>query len=218
MARLEADGSETLLTDQYQGTRYIAPNDVCIDARGRIFFTDPYYGPRDVKPLPQAAVYRIDSQPGEGGGGKRFKVTRVIDNLLKPNGIAITPDGKRLYVSDRGTQKLHRYVIGPDGSLKVDSSLKAGGVVYDFSPDRGIDGMALDVAGNIYGAAGQGKTTGLFVISPKGKLLLHKPMPEFSTNVTFGGKDMRDLYLTASTSVYHMRTKNAGMKIPPVGK
>ena len=72
--------------------------------------------------------------------------------------------------------------------------------------------MWNDVKGNIYGAAGEGKTTGLFVISPKGKLLLHKPMPEFSTNVTFGGNDMKDLYITATTSVYKLCTTTAGLK------
>jgi len=77
-------------------------------------------------------------------------VTRLLDNLAKPNGILVTPDSRTLYVSDRGTQKLRRYALTPDGSVKPKD------VVYDFSPDRGIDGMWLDVEGNIYGAAGKG--------------------------------------------------------------
>jgi len=198
VVRREKDGRLTVLAPGYGGKPFIAPNDVTIDPRGRIYFTDPFYSGE--KPQPSSAVYRIDA-PG--------KVVRLIADLKKPNGILATPDGKLLYVSDRGTQKLHRYRIAADGSLKHD------GVVYDFSPDRGIDGMWLDVEGNIYGAAGQGKTTGLFVISPQGKLLLHKPMPEFSTNVVIGGRDGRDLYLTASKSVYHLRTRIAGAKIPP---
>ena len=199
VARLEKDGTETVMADKYQGKPFIAPNDLCMDRRGRIYFTDPNYTPDKPAPQPTSGVYRIDA-PG--------KVTRVISNLLKPNGILITPEDKLVYVSDRGTQKLHRYKVEADGALTPD------GIVYDFSPDRGIDGMWLDVRGNIYGAAGKGKTTGLFVVSPQGKLLLHKPMPEFATNVTFGGSDMCDLYLTASKSVYKMRSKIPGAKLP----
>lgn len=197
VARLEADGSETVMGETYGGKPFIAPNDLCIDRKGRVYFTDPYYGPPHEKSQPTSGVYRIDA-PGE--------VTLVIDDLERPNGIVITPDNRLLYVSDRGTQKLHRYRVDPDGGLEAD------GVLYDFSPDRGIDGMWLDVNGNIFGAAGEGETSGLFVISPGGKLLLSRPMPEFSTNVVFGGPEMRDVYLTASTSVYKMRSRTPGVR------
>ena len=172
---------------------------VCIDNRGRVYFTDPWYGPPNEKSQPVSGVYRIDA-PGQ--------IALVVADLQRPNGIVITPDNKTVYVSDRGTQKLHRYQVQPDGGLKPD------GVVYDFSPDRGIDGMWLDVEGNIYGAAGKGDTSGLFVVSPDGRLLLHKPMPEFSANVTFGGPDIRDLFLTATTSVYKMRSLRPGVRLP----
>ena len=197
VARLETDGSETVMAETYDGKPFIAPNDLCIDRRGRIYFTDPYYGPPYEKSQPASGVYRIDA-PGE--------VTLVIGDLARPNGIVITPDDQLVYVSDRGTQKLHRYRVEPNGGLEPD------GTLYDFSPDRGIDGMWLDVKGNIFGAAGKGETSGLFVISPGGKLLLHKPMPEFSTNVVFGGPEMRDVYLTASTSVYKMRSATPGVR------
>lgn len=197
VTRIEKDGSETILADKYAGKPFIAPNDLTIDGIGRIYFTDPYYGPPAEKSQPSSGVYRIDA-PG--------KVVRVIDNLLKPNGIVITPNGRTLYVSDRGTQKLHRYKVARDGGLEPD------GIVYDFSPDRGIDGMRLDVNGNIHGAAGEGKTTGLFVISPAGKLLLHQPLPEFATNVCFGGADGRTLFLTTLTTVYRTRTVFPGVR------
>ena len=208
VARLETDGSETVMADTYGGKPFIAPNDLCIDRQGRVYFTDPYYGPPNEKSQPCSGVYRIDA-PGE--------VALVIDDLARPNGIVITPDNRLVYVSDRGSQKLHRYRVKPNGGLEPD------GVLYDFSPDRGIDGMWLDVKGNIFGAAGKGETSGLFVISPGGKLLLHKPMPEFSANVVFGGPDMRDVYLTASTSVYKMRSVTTGVRPaafeqPPSGR
>ena len=197
VARLEKDGRETVLAERYNGRPFIGPNDLCIDPAGRIYFTDPNYGGPTANAQPTSGIYRIDA-PG--------KVVRVVENLKRPNGIVITPDGKTVYCSDRGTQKLHRYKVQQDGGLRP------AGIVYDFSPDRGIDGMWLDVKGNIYGAAGKGKTTGLFVISPAGKLLLHKPMPEFSTNIVIGGPDGRDLYLTASTSVYKLRTIHPGVR------
>lgn len=198
VARLEKDGTETVLADRYEGQQLNAPNDLTIDRQGRIYFTDPNVTKAEEKLNLPSGVYRID-EPG--------KITLVGANIQRPNGILLTPDNKLLYLSDRGTQKLHRYDVQADGSLVP------AGIVYDFSPDRGVDGMCLDVAGNIYAAAGQDATTGLWVVSPQGKLLLHKPMPEFSTNVAFGGADMRDLYLTASTSVYKMRTVNKGVKL-----
>ncbi|MDX1947250.1 MAG: SMP-30/gluconolactonase/LRE family protein [Pirellulaceae bacterium] len=195
VARLEKDGTETVLAAEYEGKRLTAPNDVCVDPEGRIFFTDPA-GLGVDNPQGESSVFRIDA-PG--------KIVKIIDNLQKPNGILLTPDGKTLYVSDRGTQQLHRYKVAEDGSVSDDT------VIYDFSPDRGIDGMRLDAHGNIWAAAGQDKTTGLFVISPAGKLLLHKPMPEFSTNLCFGGPDGKTLYFTATTSVYKLRTTVPGV-------
>ena len=195
VARLEIDGSETVLAAEYNGQRLTAPNDVCVDPQGRIFFTDPA-GLGVDNPQGDSSVFRIDA-PG--------KFVKIIDNLQKPNGILVTPDGKTLYVSDRGPQKLHRYKVAEDGNVSDDT------VIYDFSPDRGIDGMRLDERGNIWAAAGQEKTSGLFVVSPQGKLLLHKPMGEFSTNLCFGGLDGKTLFFTATTSVYKLRTTVAGV-------
>lgn len=199
VARFERDGQETVLADEYQERPFIAPNDLCIDGQERIFFTDPYYGPPAEKSQPQSGVYRIDPDG---------TVTLVVENLERPNGIVLTADGQAIYISDRGTQHLHRYKVLHDGSLQHEK------VVHDFSPDRGIDGMRLDDEGNIYGAAGEGPTTGLFVISPEGKRLHHEVLPEFTTNVAFGGQDRRDLYLTATSGVYLLRTRRAGADVP----
>jgi gluconolactonase len=199
VSRLELDGSETVLAATFEGSRFIAPNDLTIDRKGRIYFTDPYYGPPHEKSQPSSGVYRIDSVG---------VVYLVISDLERPNGIVITPDNRHLLVSDRGTQKLHRYQVLADASLQHES------VVYDFSPDRGIDGMWLDQEGNVYGAAGQEETAGLYVISPHGELLQFIRIPEYSTNVTFGGQDLRNLYFTSGTSVYMLRTNIAGMPNP----
>jgi gluconolactonase len=194
VTRLEKDGSETVLAEAFDGQALNAPNDLCVDPQGRVFFTDPA-GLGTDNTGTKSSVYRIDA-PG--------KLVRIIDNLGKPNGIVLTPDGRTLYVSDRGSQKLHRYKVDDKGDVTAD------GVVYEFAPDRGIDGMRLDERGNIWAAAGQDKTTGLFVVSPEGKLLLHKPMPEFSTNLCFGGPDGKTIYFTATTSVYRLKAKVVG--------
>ena len=199
VARYEIDGTEIVLADRFEARPFIGPNDVCLDGKGRIFFTDPYYGPPAEKSQPTSGVYRIDADG---------RVTRVVSDLLRPNGIVVTADSRQVYISDRGTQKLHRFKLDGDGSLHPD------GIVYDFSPNRGVDGMRLDVEGNIYAAAGEKETTGLFVVSPNGRLLLHQPLPEFATNVAFGGSDRRDLFITATTGVYKLRTTRAGAAVP----
>src|SRR5690606_5083736 len=138
VVRIEEDGSQTIMADRYNGQQFIAPNDLCVDKKGRIYFTDPYYPAEGIeKSQPTSGVYRIDAVG---------KVSLVISNLEKPNGILITPDNATIYVSDRGTQKLHRYKVLSDGSLEHVE------VVYDFFPDRGIDGMCMDEEGLIYGA------------------------------------------------------------------
>lgn len=201
IVRMENNGSLTVMAAGYEGSRFIAPNDLCVDKQGRIYFTDPWYpNPKMEKSQPHSGVYRIDA-PSE--------VTLVISDLQRPNGILITPDNKTLYVSDRGTQQLHCYQVQPDGSLVHDR------VVYDFGDDRGIDGMAIDTTGYIYGAAGEGETAGVYVIDPEhGALLDYQPFPEMVYNVAFGGEDGKNLYICSGGSVYLLRTINQGVVIP----
>ena len=197
VARLETDGSEVVLADTFEGKQFNAPNDLTIDRKGRIYFTD-MAPPTEKNPTMPPAVYRIDG-PG--------KVVKVIDNLLRPNGIVITPDNKTLYVSDRGVQKLQRYKVAEDGSLKPD------GTVYDFSPDRGIDGMCIDIKGNLYTTAGKGKTSGVYIFSPEGKKLDVIPVPETPTNCVFGGADRKMLYVTAGRSLYRVQLTIEGFAV-----
>lgn len=200
IARREADGSITVLADTYEGKPFIGPNDLCLDKQGRIYFTDPYYPESGVeKSQPVSGVYRIDPDG---------QVTRVVDDLQKPNGILISHDQQHIFISDRGTQQLHRYRLQADGSL---SHL---GVVFTFA-DRGIDGMAMDQQGLIYGAAGSGETTGVYVIDPeRGKQLNFRQFPATAFNVCFGGEDARTLYVCSGGSVYAMKTQNPGLVLP----
>jgi gluconolactonase len=208
-------GSITVLTEMYDGKRYNSPNDVCVDAQGRIWFTDPLYSAdRSSMEMDVEGVYRIDLDG---------KVTRVLTqkDVDRPNGIAITADAKTLYVIDShpkvgGNRKIWAFAVQPDGSLK-DRRL-----VYDFAKGRGGDGMKLDVQGNIWVAAGinqprgnAGETldvpAGVYVISPEGKLLGRIPIPEdVITNLAFGGPDRKTLYVTAGKTLYRFSVNVAG--------
>ena len=213
-------GEVTVLTDKYEGKRYNSPNDLCVDTQGRIWFTDPRYGAdRSDLEMDVEGVYRID----QGG-----KVTRVLTqkDVDRPNGIAVTPDAKTLYVIDShpkvgGNRKIWAFAIGPDGSLK-DRRL-----VYDFGKARGGDGMKLDVKGNLWVAAGinqprgnEGETldapAGVYVISPQGKLLGRIPIGEdLITNLAFGGPDLKTLYVTAGKTLYRFPVNVAGSVVYP---
>jgi len=208
-------GAVTVLTDKYDGKRYNSPNDVCVDALGRIWFTDlRYAADRSDLEMDVEAVYRIDPDG---------KVTRVLTQkeVDRPNGIAVTPDAKTLYVIDShpkvgGNRKIWAFAIQPDGTLK-DRRL-----VYDFGKGRGGDGMKLDLKGNLWVAAGinhprgnQGESlevpAGVYVISPEGKLLGRIPIPEdLITNLAFGGPDRKTLYVTAGKTLYRFPVNVAG--------
>jgi len=200
VTRFEKDGKVTLLADRYDGKKLNSPNDLAIDSRGRIYFTDPRYGKTDDLEQDRMAVYRI-----EAGG----RLTRVIDDVQVPNGILITPDDRTICVADNnpaqgGNRMLVAYDVQPDGKVRRRA------VLHDFGAGRGVDGMKLDVKGNIYATAGEGEKTGVYVISPEGKLLAFARTPETATNCTFGGKDLKTLYVTAGQSIYSLGTVNRG--------
>ena len=200
VVRREPDGSITILAAQYKGQPFLGPNDLCVDQQGRIYFTDPYYPESGTaKTQPTSGVYRIDPDG---------TLTQVVADLQKPNGILITPDNQTIFISDRGTQQLHRYRVQLDGSLEPV------GVVYQFT-GRGIDGMAMDVDGNIYGAAGEGEQAGVYVIDPdKKKLLTFYAFPEKVYNVCFGRETGHTLYVCSGGSVYQLQTEAKGIVLP----
>jgi gluconolactonase len=213
-------GKMEVLTEKYEGKRYNSPNDVVVDPKGRIWFTDPLYAPdRSIMELDQEAVYRIDTNG---------KVTRVIGQpaIGRPNGLAITPDGKTLYLIDSdyiradANRKIWAFDIADDGSVGKQRE------VYSFGRGRGGDGMRLDMKGNLWVAAGIAAprtpnesaeiSTGVYVISPEGKLLGRIPISEdVITNVAFGGADKKTLYVTAGKTLFKIRTAVAGYSLYP---
>ena len=197
-------GKIETLTDNYQGKPFVGPNDVTIDSKGRLYFTD----------LPGGAVYRLDG-PG--------KITRILTapDIQRPNGIQVSPDDRTLYVIEAnqakdGARMIRAFALspeGPPGAMRVH---------YNFYPGRSADGMSIDTAGNLYASAGMNQLrgtsetldtkTGIHVISPEGKLLKFIPIPEdFITNNAFGGPDMKTLYVTAGKTLYKVRTDVAGL-------
>ncbi len=201
ITRTDKNGKITVLADNYKGKKLNSPNDLIHDAKGRVYFTDPRYVGDEPRELDIEAVYRIDPDG---------KVTQLITDVEKPNGIIIAPDMKTLYVADSNPKGKQQLVAFP---LKEDGSVGAKKVLHDFGKERGIDGMSVDVKGNIWGMAGDGKKGGLYVFDPEGKQLAFVPTPETPSNCCFGGKDKKTLYVTAGKSLYRMRVNVEGFAL-----
>jgi gluconolactonase len=213
VVRWTKDRKRTVLADRYNGKRLTAPNDLCFDRQGRIYFTDPCYGRKPADGQERYAVYRIDAK---GGAPVPNKVTRVIDEVDTPNGVAISPDNKTLYVADNAPRKKGPHTLVAYDIL-ANGGCKRRAVLHDFGEGRGIDGMVLDTAGNVYATAGSGKKSGVYIFSPAGKQLGFVHTPEDATNCTFADRDLKTLYITAGTSVYKVRLNAVGfLAFPPV--
>jgi len=197
----EKDGRVRVLADRWNGKRFNSPNDVTIDTKGRAYFTDPRYLGDEPRELDRESVYCVDPDG---------TVTRIIKSVSKPNGILLSPDMKTLYLAEsnpRGKRLLLAFPLHDDGTVGD------GRVLYDFGEMRGIDGMCADAKGRIFGAAGSGKTAGVYVFSPEGKKLAFIPTPETPTNCVFGGADRRTLYITAGKSLYRIETNAEGFAV-----
>jgi gluconolactonase len=215
-------GHVEVLTERYEGKRYNSPNDVVVDIHGCVWFTDPYYEKdRSILEMDQEAVYRIDP----GGNVRRVLTQPAIE---RPNGLAITPDARMLYVIDShtrpgGNRKVWAFDVAEDGRLSGQR------LIFDFGRGRGGDGMRLDERGNLWVAAGilfprhSGETAdvppGVYVITPKGELLGRIPIPEdLCTNLAFGGPGRKTLFVTSGKTVYKVPTAVAGYALyPPAG-
>ena len=197
-------GKIETIASGYEGKPFAGPNDVTIDSKGRLYFTD----------LAGAAVYRLETS------GTVARILMAPD-VQRPNGIQVSPDDKTLYLIEAnqakdGARMIRAYDLQPDGTVR---NMR---VHYNFYPGRSADGMSIDSEGNLYASAGMSQLrgssetldtkTGVYVISPAGKLLKFIPIPEdFITNNAFGGADMQTLYVTAGKTLYKVRTDVAGL-------
>lgn len=192
--RYAADGTVTTLASHYNGKPLNAPNDLCFDNAGRIYFTDPRYGYKDDLEQECMAVYRIEHDGS---------LTRVIEDAEMPNGILITPDNRTIYLVDHnpepgGARTLLAYDVDGNGHWQ------RRGVLHDFGDGHGGDGMVLDIEGNIYLTAGSGEKAGVYIFAPNGEQMGFLPTGEIPGNCTFGGPDLRTLYIAASSSLYRI--------------
>lgn len=205
--RYEPDGTITTLASHYNGKKLNAPNDLCFDRQGRIYFTDPRYGYKEDLEQDCMAVYRIELDGS---------LTRVIDDMDSPNGILITSDNRTLFLVDHNAAPGGvRFLVAYD--VAADDSWKRRGVLYDHGTGYGGDGMVLDVEDNIYLTAGEGEKAAIYIFTPVGELLGLIPMPEIPGNCTFGGPDLRTLYIAASTSLYRINLAIPGqLAYPPL--
>jgi len=182
--QIDKKGNVTVLLDDYEGKKLNGPNDVWVHPSGTVYFTDPYYQRpywnRKEPELTSQNVYRLEK-------GKRV-AQPVIENLRQPNGIIGSPDGRWLYVADIGAGKTYKYSLDEKGNV-------GNGELFC---EIGSDGMTLDAQGNLYLTG-----NGVSIFNSNGVQIGHIPVPEkWTSNVTFGGKNRRHLFITASEAVY----------------
>lgn len=196
----EKDGAVKALADKFEGKQFNSPNDLTLDAKGRVYFSDPRYVGDEKRELDHESVYRVDPDG---------RVTRIISDVTKPNGLVISPDGKTLYVAESNSDKkkpreLRAYPLHADGTVG------AGKKLYDFGAERGIDGMTAAADGTVVATAGSKDAGGIYFFSPDGKKLAFLKTPEDPNNCCFGGADKKTLYITAGKSLYRVQLTIAG--------
>jgi gluconolactonase len=221
--RFDPDGTDTVVTDRIDGKRLNTPNDLAIDRKGRIWFSNPInsgnWDRTEQTELPDQSVLRCDPQP-DGS----YTTTRVTFDTTMPNGVLLSQDQRTLYVAESGYAKgvpreLRAYPIRDDGSLGTFATL------FTWGEDargahRGIDGMCLDRDGNILATAGwevAGPGPMIYVFSPTGRVLETHPVPAIRpTNCAFGGADMSTLFVTTTEGhLFRARTGRVGWSMYP---
>lgn len=205
IARLEKDGSFTALADKYEGKRFNSPNDLVIDSKGTIFFTDPPYGLKKgmEQDTPIHGVYAVKPDT------PNVPVTLLIEDIKWPNGIALSPDEKTLYiaVSDKDNTRIMAYELDASG-CKVANGRELFNAQHLKSPERkgGCDGMKVDSLGNIW-TTGPG---GVLIISKEGKHLGSILTGQATANCAWGGPEKSTLYITADMFLLRVKTKVKG--------
>lgn len=194
-------GKSEILAGLFNDKSLNSPNDLAIDERGRIYFTDPRYLGHEAVEQPVLGVYRIDPDGS---------LSLIISDAGMPNGILVSPDQKKLYVASIDSPKKSPLQALLSYDLLEDGSVTSRKVVVDFAPDYGPDGMAVDVEGNLY-LARPAKTPGIYVYSPDGQELGLIPTPNSPTNVTFGrGPTGKTLFITAGPNLYKVEVNREG--------
>jgi len=213
VTRTEHDGTITVLIDKFDGKPLNSPNDVVVASDGAIWFTDPGYGIQgnyeSSKQRPfelKTNVYRLDPKSGQA--------TVVVDDFVRPNGLAFSPDEKKLYIVDSGITN-----GGPSHMRVFDvvsgTKLANGKVFAEFQPGL-TDGVRTDMEGNVWCSYGWGdrKEDGVRCYAPSGDLLGKIHLPETVANLTFGGPKKNRLFIAASTSIYSVYVNDMGAQKP----
>ncbi|WCN04892.1 SMP-30/gluconolactonase/LRE family protein [Streptomyces sp. M92] len=194
VTRTEADGTVTVLADRYDGKRLNSPNDSVVRSDGTIWFSDPdfgilsdYEGHRAESEIGACNVYRIDPVSG--------RVRLAADGFDGPNGVILSPDEKRLYVSDSRAARIHVFDVREDGTL-------SGGKVFaEARGDVHFDNIRFDDAGRLWAAA---LADGVHCYDPDGTLIGRLRVPEPVSNIAFGGPRNNRLFITATTRLYSL--------------
>jgi len=211
------------IVDNIDGKKFNAPNDLCVDRQGNIYFTDPKYVGHEERELEHRAVYRIN---------RKGEVNEATHNISKPNGIAVSPDGKTLYVADHdngtdnidpdapaptpGDMKIYAYKLKRKTGTAVDRT-----TLVDFAEKKGCDGMTVDDQGNVYLTVRDPGRPGVMVVNPQGNEVAFIPTGQpnqsgdtlvgLPSNVEFGiGDEINTLYITVDTSLYRIQLKSKG--------
>ena len=202
VTRYESDGSLTVIANSFQGKRLLRPNDVIVKSDGAIYFTDPggNAAPEEWD-VTISGVYRVSPDLGS--------ISLIIDDMVRPNGLAFSPDESTLYVADTRRRHVRAYQMQANGTIGKETSR----VFVDLSgAEPGVpDGMKVDTAGNVY-CGGSG---GLYIIDSNGKKLgriVHGQAA--TTNVAFGGDDWKTLYFTTASTLFSVAIKTAGVPVP----
>jgi len=202
VTRYESDGSLTVIANSFQGKRLLRPNDVIVKSDGSIYFTDPggNAAPEEWD-VTISGVYRVSPDLGS--------ISLIIDDMVRPNGLAFSPDESTLYVADTRRRHVRAYQMQANGTIGKETSR----VFVDLGgTEPGVpDGMKVDTAGNVY-CGGSG---GLYIIDSNGKKLgriVHGQAA--TTNVAFGGDDWKTLYFTTASTLFSVAVKTAGVPVP----
>jgi gluconolactonase len=200
VTRMEHDGSIKVLAAAYKERRLNSPNDVVEHSDRTVWFTDPTYGIRTdyegheaTSEIGSRNVYRLDPD--------NDNLTAVVEDFAQPNGLAFSPDERRLFIVD---SELHRIRV-----FNVDHGKLSGGDLF-CADEKGYDGIRFDHLGRLWGAAHDG----LHCYDPDGSLIGKLRLPEITSNFTFGGRQQNHLYITATSSLYGIRVNFRGASYP----